>query len=47
MKLSPSLNWLFAFVPITIGLEHVGGIPVYIVIALMFYLLPDTVVSPR
>src|SRR4030095_2749025 len=29
MKLSlrPSFNWLFAFVPITVALEHAGGIP--------------------
>jgi Ca2+:H+ antiporter len=29
MKLSlrPSFNWLFAFVPITVALEHVGGFP--------------------
>jgi|SoiMetStandDraft_5_1073268.scaffolds.fasta_scaffold1232809_1 Ca2+:H+ antiporter len=33
MKLSlrPSFNWLFAFLPITVALEHVGGITVPLV----------------
>lgn len=25
--LQPSFNWLFAFVPITVALEHAGGLP--------------------
>ena len=27
LSLRPSVNWLFAFVPITVALEHVGGFP--------------------
>ena len=27
LSLKPSFNWLFAFVPITVALEHVGGLP--------------------
>jgi Ca2+:H+ antiporter len=27
LSLQPSINWFFAFVPITVALEHVGGIP--------------------
>ena len=27
LSLQPSVNWLFAFVPITVALEHAGGLP--------------------
>jgi len=27
VKLKPSLSWLFAFIPITVGLEHAEGVP--------------------
>jgi len=27
MSLKPSINWLFAFIPVTLALEHLGHLP--------------------
>jgi Ca2+:H+ antiporter len=31
LSLKPSLNWFLVFIPVTVGLEHVGGIPAPVV----------------